>query len=612
VWRRIIRPRTLAFAAALAASLGGCGGGGSAGGGSGCPGATGECPYHDVVQVGRRAEGVLRAPEAIAVAPNGDVYVADQFSHVVQRFSGAGAFLSEWGSYGDGHGRFGAVDGLAVDGAGNVYALDASHDRIQKFDAAGHFLLQWGRPGHGPGQFDFGAGQGPDKPPGGAIAVHGGDVYVSDTNNNRLQRFALDGSGARVIAGGFGTVPGRFYAPRGLAVTNRAIYVADDGNHRVDVLDLQGRFRRSVGRFGYGPGEFSDAYSVALDGGDLYVADDNGARVEKFTATALRYVGSLGTSGRGAISIVRSVAADGSGRIVVADTGHYRIVVFSPQGKVLAIFGISGNAPGQFTTPVGVAATPAGGMYVLETYGSRSPIYGFSPSFSYLSTWRRGGGAILGHHWFSPTSASIAPDGSMWVTDRLNGLVRHLSPGGTFLGAVGAAAGLALPNGVALGPGGQLYVADSGNDRIVVFAPGGRVLHRWGSGRLLAPAAVAVTRSGIGYVADTGHDRVVEIGRQGTVVRTFGAGMLMGPSGIAVDAAGAVFVSDTGHSRVLKFSPVGRLLASWGREGPGPGELSLPAGIATDCRGDVLVADRQNNRVQVFVGAAAPGACAAA
>ena len=45
----------------------------------------------------------------------------------------------------------------------------------------------------------------------------------------RLQRFRLDGSDARVI-GGFGTGPGRFFAPRGLAVTDRAIYVADDGN----------------------------------------------------------------------------------------------------------------------------------------------------------------------------------------------------------------------------------------------------------------------------------------------------------------------------------------------------------------------------------------------
>ncbi len=80
----------------------------------GCPGAVGVCPYTRVASIGRRGAGVLRCPEALAFAPDGDVYVADQFSHVVQRFSPTGRFLGQWGSYGSGPGQFGAVDGLAV------------------------------------------------------------------------------------------------------------------------------------------------------------------------------------------------------------------------------------------------------------------------------------------------------------------------------------------------------------------------------------------------------------------------------------------------------------------------------------------------------------------
>ena len=70
-----------------------------------CPGSgAAPCQYGAVQIIGQRAEGLLRFPEAVAVDTNGNVYVADQLSYVVQKFSAAGAFETEWGSYGGGHG----------------------------------------------------------------------------------------------------------------------------------------------------------------------------------------------------------------------------------------------------------------------------------------------------------------------------------------------------------------------------------------------------------------------------------------------------------------------------------------------------------------------------
>ena len=86
------------------------------------------CPYAGLRVIGQRAEGVLRFPEAVALGPDGDVYVADQLSYVVQKFSPYGQFETEWGSYGGGHGQFGPIGGLAVDGAGEVYVVDSSRD----------------------------------------------------------------------------------------------------------------------------------------------------------------------------------------------------------------------------------------------------------------------------------------------------------------------------------------------------------------------------------------------------------------------------------------------------------------------------------------------------
>ncbi len=180
-----------------------------------CPGAI-SCPYVAAQVIGQRAEGVLRFPEAVAVDAQGNVYVADQLSYVVQKFSPAGDIRGEWGSYGGGHGQFGPIGGIATDAASNVYVVDSSHNRIQKFDTNGNFLTAWGHQGSEVGEFNFGSSQNYTKPPGGGIAVAGNYVYVADSGNDRIERFNLSG-GEGMAWGTKGSGLGQFSYPRGVA-----------------------------------------------------------------------------------------------------------------------------------------------------------------------------------------------------------------------------------------------------------------------------------------------------------------------------------------------------------------------------------------------------------
>ena len=157
---------------ALALALAAAGTGAEGAFAEGCPGSgPGPCPYATAQIIGQRAEGVLRFPEAVAVDTQGNVYVADQLSYVVQKFTANGTFETEWGSYGGGHSQFGPIGGLATDAGGNVYVVDSSHNRIEKFDSNGTFITAWGHTGSELGQFRFFSSQNPTQPPGGGIAV---------------------------------------------------------------------------------------------------------------------------------------------------------------------------------------------------------------------------------------------------------------------------------------------------------------------------------------------------------------------------------------------------------------------------------------------------------
>jgi tripartite motif-containing protein 71 len=598
-----------------------------------CPGSGPHaCPYASTQVIGRRAEGVLRFPEAVAVDQFGNVYVADQLSYVVQKFTAAGAFQTEWGSYGGGHGQFGPIGGLATDAAGNVYVVDSEHNRIQKFDPNGTYLKSWGRHGSELGEFNFGSSKDYTHPPGGGIAVAGNFVYVADSGNNRIERFNLEG-GEGLEWGTRGSGPGQFIYPRGMAASETQVLVADDDNHRIERFDPNGAFLGAVGSEGTGPGQFGFPYGVTLDAaGNVYVADDLNHRVVKLGAD-LSFAGVWGGYGTkvGQLGFPRALASDPAGNTYVADTANDRIQVFDPVGNLLRVFGISARGPAQLTGPRGVAIDPAGRLLISDTVGNR--IEAFSPgSYSYAGQWTLTEGSRT--RFDVPMGIGIDPRGSVFVADQGNARLVRLWGDGTYLSELGgpAAIGGAQLNGagaVAVSPGtGVSYLADAGHNRVLLYSPEGSLLGRWGAGggngaagsgqgEFNHPSAVAVGATGNVLVADTANNRVVKLDPSGNVLAEWGApgaaeGRFHSPNGLAVDASENVFVLDSENNRVEVFDANGRFLTRWGLRGFGLGELSKPGAIAVDCKGDVFVADTNNNRVQRFAQPATGAGCLAA
>ena len=93
-------------------------------------------------------------------------------------------------------GQFNTPFGVAIDSSGNVYVTDSGNNRVQKFKNSGTFIRTWGSEGSANGQFNA---------PFGVAIDSSGNMYVADSGNNRVQKFKNNGIFIRTW-GTFGTV----------------------------------------------------------------------------------------------------------------------------------------------------------------------------------------------------------------------------------------------------------------------------------------------------------------------------------------------------------------------------------------------------------------------
>jgi len=95
----------------------------------------------------------FNGPSDVAIAPNGDIFVADGHGNDtnarVVKFTKDGKFIKAWGKKGSGPGEFDTLHSIAMDSKGRIFIADRGNNRIQIFDQDGNFIDQWkqfGRP----------------------------------------------------------------------------------------------------------------------------------------------------------------------------------------------------------------------------------------------------------------------------------------------------------------------------------------------------------------------------------------------------------------------------------------------------------------------------------
>lgn len=154
--------------------------------------------------VSKAGRDTFIAPTACAVAPNGDIIIADghfprpstsqQDGDRLVRFTSDGKYVNEWGKKGSGPGEFDGPHALAFDSRGRLFVADRSNDRVQVFDQDMHFVDDWRQFGR----------------PSGIAIISGDFLLVSDSESGKTIAGALRNpggeNGIRIGRAGDGTV----------------------------------------------------------------------------------------------------------------------------------------------------------------------------------------------------------------------------------------------------------------------------------------------------------------------------------------------------------------------------------------------------------------------
>jgi DNA-binding beta-propeller fold protein YncE len=539
-------------------------------------------------------------------------------------------YSTAFGKEGTGNSQFKDAFDAAVDATGNVWVVDKNNHRVEKFSSSGSFMGAYGAEGTIGGDYEEAWGV--------AVNQNNGNVYVSDSSDNRIEELSSSGAFIETIgwgvsdgkaeleicktscrAGTVGEGNGQFNYPIGITIDARGnLWVADDGNNRVQELTEAGAYVTKFGSYGTGNGQFNGSRGIAISEGDIYVVDHGNNRVEEFspTGTYLNQFGSKG-KGRGQFEGPAGIAVNpNSSGIYVSDPSEDKIEEYSPAGKFLVEFGMWGTGHDQFENPKGLAINASGDLYVTEEYGNRvdelAPPGAGGAHMTYSTEWGSAG-AGEGQFYWSMMSA-IDGSGNIWSTDLNNSRVEKFSPSGKFLASYGkwgtGEVQFKKPTGIAINQStGNVYVADCENNRIEELSSTGTYVRTFGSGgtgvgQFNCPGGLKVDSSGNVWVADTKNNRIQEFSSAGTFTAAYGTkgtgnGQFNEPTDIAISGS-ALYVTDTGNDRVQELSTSGTYIAQFGSEGNGGGNFFSPQGIATDASGHLYVSDSGDGRIEQF------------
>lgn len=315
--------------------------------------------------------------------------------------------------------QFNSPGAIAIDSQGALYIADTTGQRIRKISGGSVTTIA----GTGTAGSITGDGSGTATSvniysPGGVLVAPDGTVYIAETSGNVVRK--ISGGNISLVAG--------------------------DGN--------PGNMGDNVVATG---AEMASPSGLAMDSaGNLFIADTGNSLVRRVDLKAgiiTNYIGGTGPTG-GRISHPTGLCFDSSGALYIADTGNRRIAKYY-NGQLTTVAGNGNIGSGgdgglatkaQLNNPIGIATDAAGNLYIADANNSRirkvTPDgYIYTIAGSGAIGYTGDGGAATAAALNFPRGVAVGSDGTIYIADTANNVIRTLTPTTASAGAVTNAAG---------------------------------------------------------------------------------------------------------------------------------------------------------------------------
>ena len=553
---------------------------------------------------------------------------------------------SQFGSLGDKMGLFNTPRGVSFNETENTICVaDTLNNRIQLLNIAGNPVV---RDNHLLITTEFGAPHDVDCDDINFVAV-------AEVSNKRIAVIENE-SVIRYITGFSDNVK-----LINVEVSMNSIYVLDNANNEVIVMDKKGNDRRRFGNTDNFSGKpLSNPLGLALDQQEnIYISDSDNSRIVKLDKNG-NFIDSWGTWGSYSGNLAGAAGLDVIGnRVFVADQINHRIQVFDTSGSFLFQWGrhpsVKHAGNGRVHYPYTIAAASEGDRAIVcEPFEHRCQIFSVSKAerldaVNDSAWWQKatmmhyGTGAqptnLLDYYQRAGCKSGPAinlfsitePDThAALIFDYSNDLPKLIA----VLGGYGDSENNFIrPSGAAFLPDGSIFISDSGNRRISLYnqnsepdslsMDGARVTLSQPSYRLNAVRRISFENNSVesnfnGEVMEPGRmaigpdctlyvllpkDKKIAVMSMDLEVLDMidlGKDVNMPLNFEISNDLSSFYVVDHYGYQVLKYSIDGKLITKWGKSGSGRDEFTLPFGIAISANNTIYISDVGQNRIKAF------------
>jgi len=262
---------------------------------------------------------------------------------------------------------------IAIGPGGDIYVVDGVNNRIIVLNSSGKRKFEFGQKGTGKGEFKY---------PLGIDISDDGKVFIADTGNHRIQVFNLMGDFIDMFKVKSGPEEKPSDPVDVLASgLKKYVYISDNDNHKIRVYNQNGTFEFEWGNFGEEPGEFRYPGILAQNEyNEIFVVDVLNTRVQKFDPFG-NFIAEIGSWGvlPGKLFRPKGVAVDKKNRVFVTDSYMGVVQVFSDLGRFIGVV-CENNKNRKFVTPVGIAMDDkAWRLFVVEMRANKINVSQLQP-----------------------------------------------------------------------------------------------------------------------------------------------------------------------------------------------------------------------------------------